>query len=228
MLNPKLSNKYGCLNINKIILDALSTGVYYDKSTKRYKYKDSNQFASREATVNLQKKFLDAKEKEFIEMAKRIKNGEIAIYKDLSKTLKEIHLSSAIIERQGSDKLNNSDLGVIGNILKKQYYSGKDDVTGKSYGLKYLLKDATNLSEAQLRQRLRLYVETAKVTASTLKRKDAIENGATHARRFLNPAEHCPDCIYYASLKRQIISVLPLPKTNCQCRSNCQCSIEYY
>lgn len=208
--------------------DGLADDVYYDYQSKRYKYKDTNQFASRNAVINLQKKFLSKTEKEFVALASDISNGRVDVYKDLANKLKEIHLSNAIIEKGGLDKLTNSDLGTIGNILKKQYYSGKDETTGKSYGLKYLLKEAPGISEAKIRQRLELYVESAKLSASTIKRNDAIASGLRYAQRFLNPAEHCEDCIYYASLGRQLVDYLPLPKTRCKCRSNCKCTIQYY
>lgn len=208
--------------------DALADDVYFDRTSRRYKYKDTNQFASREAVIKLQEKFLARKEQEFIKLTSRIKAGEVGVYKELSQTLKQIHISNAIIERGGIDRLTSSDLGIIGNLLKKQYYSGKDEETGKPYGLKYLLRDAPGLSEAQLSQRLKLYVESGKITASILARNEAVSNGLIYAQRFLNPAEHCQDCIYYASLGRQLIEFLPVPKTRCKCRNNCKCTIRYY
>lgn len=229
LVNENLSTYSAVLfHLSEINQDALADDVFFDRASRRYKYKDSNQFASREAVINLQKKYLAKKEREFVALSSRIQAGEIGVYKDLANTLKQIHISNAIIEKGGIDRLTQSDLGVIGNILKKQYYAGKDEITGKEYGLKHLLREAPGLSEARLKQRLELYVESGKISGSLLRRNDAILNGLTYAQRFLNPADHCPSCIYYASLGRQLIEFLPLPKTRCECRSNCKCTIEYY
>lgn len=213
---------------SKLTLDALSEEVYYDRVSKRYKYKSNNTFASRKDVISLQEKFLARKEKELVNMASRIKAGEIGVYQDLTKTLKQIHISNAIIQKGGIDRLTESDLGTIGNILKKQYYAGKDEKTGKPYGLKYLLQDSVALSEAQIRQRLNLYAESGKLSGSVLRRNEAKNIGLMYAQRFLSPVENCKDCVYYASLGRQLIDFLPLPKTQCVCRSNCRCKIEYY
>lgn len=216
-------------NLGQMNLDgSLAEEIYYDRVSKRYKYKDSNQFASREATINLQKKYLSKLEKEFVDLASRIKTGELGLYKELTDKLKRIHISNAIIEKNGLDKLTASDLATVGNILKKQYYSGRDETTVKVYGLKHLLLESPGLSEARLKQRLQLYVQSAELTAQTIRRNGAIAQGYRYAQRFLNPAEHCKDCIYYASLGRQLINVLPLPKTRCECRANCKCDIKYY
>lgn len=229
VLNENLSTYSTVLfYLGEMNSDALADDVYYDRASRRYKYKDSNSFASREAVINLQQKYLAKKEREFVQLSSRIQAGEVGIYKELANTLKQIHISNAIIEKGGIDRLTQSDLGTIGNILKKQYYAGKDEVTGKAYGLKHLLNEAPTLSEARLKQRLQLYVESGKLSASILQRNDAISQGLQYAQRFLNPAEHCEDCIYYASLGRQLISYLPLPKTRCKCRNNCKCTIVYY
>ncbi len=226
-VNKDLSTRE-VFNLGEITKDSLATDVYYDRVSRRYKYKSNNTFASRADVITLQKKFLSKKEREFVRLSGDILSGKIGVYKDLAKTLKQIHLSNAIIERGGIDRLTNSDLGIIGNILKQQYYSGRDEVTGQNYGLKYLLRDAPSLSEARLKQRLRLYVESAKVTAYALERATAVAAGLRYAQRFLNPAEHCNSCIYYASLGKQLVETLPLPKTRCECRSNCKCTIQYY
>lgn len=207
----------------------LTKEVFYDQSTKRYKYSDSNKFASRDAVINLQKRYLEKLKTEFIQLSSKISSGEIYIYKPLTEKLKDIYISQLIIAKGGIDKVTSSDLGTIGNMLKVQYYQGFDTETGKKYGLKHLLAESTGLSEARIKQRLKLYAEVSDVVGSIYKHKEMEVSGATEYKRVLNPAEHCIDCIYYSSLGWQSISsgILPMPKQRCRCRANCKCSIKY-
>ena len=221
-----------------LIIDALATSITYDPKTKRYRYKGSNKrgepitgsFVSRAEVIKLQKQYLQEVTNKFIALAPRIKAGEIGVYKESAELLKKIHVSNAIIAANGIDNLTNSQLGVIGNTLKQQYYAGKDKATGKPFGLKHLFKDVQNdpnYSIDKLGQRLEMYALSGEISGSQVKQSMALQQGLTEMRRILGEAEHCPDCLNYSSLGWQPIGSLPYPKTECRCRSNCKCSIEY-
>ena len=52
--------------------------------------------------------------------------------------------------------------------------------------------------------------------------------GLKQVRRVLDPqAQHCQDCINWASMNWQALGTLPAPGERCQCLFNCRCSIEY-
>lgn len=163
-----------------------------------------------------------------ISYADKIKNQEIGVYKDVALIIKRLHLMKAIDAVGGKENLTLSDLGIIGNILKKQYYQGKDEQTGKKFGLKHLFKEAKDQSIPQIVNRLKMYVSMADLTASTLIQKRVIIEGKTEMKRILSSYDRaCPDCVAYSLMGWQKIGLLPLPKTKCQCRANCRCVIEY-
>lgn len=220
-------------------LDAvLPSEIYYDRVTKRYRYSGGvigspikGTFISRPDIINLQKKFLNTLTKDFINLAPKILSGQIGAYKEAAEILKKIHMSNAVIKAGGIDKLSQSSLGSIGNVLKNQYYRGIDD-NGQPFGLKYLLKDATGnppLSERMLRYRLEMYAKSGEISGHIAAQNVAKDEGKTEVKRLLNPGENCPDCIRYASLgwNRLIDKILPFPKTMCVCRANCNCDMIY-
>lgn len=213
---------------SRLTKDSLATELEYDRVTKRYRYKDTKQFASREAAISLQQKFLQKQVRELVALAPQIQTGNIGVYEKVGTLLKNIHLSHAIIAANGIDNLTQSDLGTIGSILKKQYYAGVDPVTGKQFGLKFLLQDAPSQSLAMIEHRLELFAKSGELSASTIEGRKAIGIGMNIEKRVLGASHnHCDDCIYYASLGWQEINSLPRPKSRCKCGSNCVCQMKY-
>lgn len=227
------------LSTGKLFLDALASEIYYDPVVKRYRYKASDVpgapikgfFVSREKALQLQRTYLEKSIKEFVALSPRIKAGEIGVYKESAELLKRIHVSNAIIAAGGIDKINNSELGTIGNILKKQYYQGKDFETGKPFGLKHMFADVAadpDYSVAKLTQRLGMYAQSGEITYETIRQSKQIEIGLTEMKRVLGAThDHCSPCLGYASAGWQPIGELPLPKTACTCRMNCKCNVLY-
>jgi hypothetical protein len=215
---------------------ALADGIYFDHVLKRYRYKGENKpgeaitgsFVSRSNVINLQEKFRDKKINEFISLSSEIMQGRG--YREATELLKKIHVSEAIIKAGGIDKLNNSDLGTIGSILKKQYYAGVDSETGKSYGLKHLFREIQEgkVSQKQLENRLKLYAKSAELTGLIIEKNHALSEGMLWAKRIdAKDNNECEDCIRYASMGWSTINSVPLPKTMCKCKSNCRCQIIY-
>lgn len=201
--------------------------IYFDDKSKRYKWKDGNRFVSKNVVRDLIDKKIDEEKQKLRDYSPRIKAQEIGVYGDVGKTLKNLHILEAAKARDGFENISNSDLGTIGNQLKKQYYQGVG-LDGKPYGIKFLIADAPNLSEAQISNRLRMYGESAQVSGSALNQNFKMLNGATQSRRILGKTDnHCKECLQYAAMGWQPIGTLPLPKTKCTCRSNCLCDIVY-
>ncbi len=180
------------------------------------------------------KRKIQNKIKELVSHSQAIKEGRIGTYREVAKTLRELHILQALSQtgvKKPTD-LTNSELGIIGTILKRQYYQGKDELTGKRYGLKYLLKDAIekDLSVKMIEHRLNLFAKASEITKHMLTQRKQIFKGATQKRRVLGKThDHCNLCLYYASLGWQRIedAILPLPTQRCDCKANCVCSMEY-
>lgn len=209
----------------------LPDDVRFDPQTKRFRYIKSGRFASRSDTLELQRTFITQLEEDLVNLALDLKQGKIGAYRDAANVLKRIHLNHAAIAKNGVDKLSQRDLGLIGSILKQQYYQGKDNVTDKKFGLKHLINDIQeqDLSEARIRQRLRLFAQSGEISFYRIQLDRRTEEGYTEKKRSLTPGhEHCPSCIAYDARGFVPISdSLPLPKQDCQCHTNCKCVMVY-
>lgn len=218
---------------------ALAENIYYDVAAKRYRYSNpsnvpgipiSGTFVSRKEIIRLQQNYLEKVTSEFLSLSPRMLRGEIGIYREAGDLLKKIHVSNAIIAADGIDRLSQSQLGKVGAILKKQYYSGVGELTGKKYGLKHLLKQAQNgeMSQAMLNYRLRLYAQSGAISGEVVKETAAREKGLREERRYLGAThDHCTECLEYAARGWVPIGTNPPPKVRCTCGTNCKCRKEY-
>lgn len=202
--------------------------IVFDQKTKRYREQPSNRFVSRDKAVTFHKEFVEKQKERLISFSSDIKAGKIGTMRDVAETLKSIHISNAIIAANGIDRLDNSQLGTIGNILKKQYHLGKDEKTGKRFGLKFLFQDAPNINELELQRRLSMFALSGEITGGVVSQQVALREGKTEMRRLLGVTDyHCDDCLNYANLGWQTIGKLPIPKQKCRCLTNCACQVSY-
>jgi hypothetical protein len=201
--------------------------IYFDVKSKRYKWTDTSKFVSKVSVNAIIDRKIELKKAELIGYSQRITSREIGVYKEMTGTLKDLHILQAA-RAKGFENITERDLGIIGNQLKKQYYAGVDPLTGNKYGLKFLIKDAPESSIAQIENRLRMFGESSAIIADLFKEDSAKTEGLTSSWRSLGKAHnHCEDCLRYAAMGIQPIGVLPLPRTQCQCLANCVCSISY-
>lgn len=206
----------------------LSDDITYDRTAKRYRYKKSGQFLSRDRTIEIQKDFYAKQYDKFTHLGDKLKSNKIT-ERELAIELKQLHISQLVISRGGVDRITNSDLGKVGSLLRSQY-NGTDKRTGKKFGLKYLFQDVDRQSEKMLNHRLTLYAKASEVVKSIVAESVAKETGLTLYKRELGQThKHCSSCLFYNSLGWQKIAygTLPYPKTNCECGSNCVCSLIY-
>lgn len=213
-------------------LDALNPDYYFDIRSKRYRYRDSKRFAPKRAMLSLTQKYRDISRNHLTQLAYDYYQGVIdlqQLQRQSAQLLKQIHLSEAILAADGVENMTSDRFLIVARQLKTQYYSGKDKLTGNSFGLKYLFHDlqSSKVSEAQLANRLRKFGLSSKITFWDIKRDVATKKGYTEARRILGKSEHCKDCPVYASRGWGSLSKLVLPATLCECGTECKCSVEF-
>lgn len=202
--------------------------IFFDTKTNRYKWSDTQKFVSKDVVRALIDDKLEQEKEALIKYSERIKSNEIGVYSDVAKTLKNIHVLEVAKIKDGFENITQSDLGTVGNQLKKQYYAGKDEKTGKPFGLKYLFQEAPNQSIGQIENRLRMFAESGNISASVVEQSTNVIAGKTSMKRMLGANhDNCEDCLKYAAMGWQSIGSLPLPKTKCRCRSNCRCKVIY-
>ena len=85
-----------------------------------------------------------------------------------------------------------------------------------------------DLSPAQISARSKLYINSSNKQYWRGKMEAKLAAGFTEEQRFLNPAEHCDDCVGYAARGRVPIGTLPEPGEASACQENCRCTKKYY
>lgn len=141
--------------------------------------------------------------------------------------IKEEYIRQYTLGRGGRDQMGPEDWGSVGGSLAEQY--------------KWLDRKADSfldavasgqLSEAQIRVRAKMYVDSAREAHERGYARATLEAGMDEVKWTLQPAEHCDDCVAFAALDWQPIESDPFggcyPASGCTaCLSNCKCILQY-
>ncbi|NEP56003.1 MAG: hypothetical protein F6K31_03130 [Symploca sp. SIO2G7] len=212
-------------------VDALPE-ITFDVRSRRWRYRDSRQFASIEAVRTQAERYASEEKQALVKLASNYLEGRIdlqQLQQQAARHIKHIHLAQMIIGLDKQSDLTPNKFLLVARNLKQQYHSGKDSLTGERFGIKHLATDIADgkVSPAQLTNRLRMFGESGKVTYWGTKSAIASDNGIKEARRILGDAEHCRHCPSYAALGWVPLSELILPTQQCECRTNCKCTVEF-
>lgn len=208
----------------------------WDKATGRYRFRTGaakGQFAPRTAVLALTRANIQARSQELIDLGDSLSNGDIDLLDfqlSAAKLLKRIHVQSSILGASGIDNMTDADWLRVGRTLKTQFRSGKDPTTGKRFGLKWLANDIKQgtVTPAQLRYRLGLYAKSGMLSYYQSQAAKQKSQGMTEVRRLLGVTDdHCPECVGYHQQGWVTIADLVLPGTQCSCKHNCLCSLEF-
>ena len=210
---------------------AISTEYRWNVKVGRFQYRDSGKFAPREAVLNLTRATVDAQSRELVALGDRLSSGKVTLKEfqvEAATLLRQIHIGQTTIAKNGLDKVTAKDWLATARTLKTLYYQGKDSETGKPYGLKHLSAEiaAGTVSPAQLAARLKMYANSGGISYWASWRQAEKDAGRAYGIRKLGATDdHCPDCVAYAAMVPRAIEKVTLPKTKCQCRANCLCTI---
>ncbi len=206
--------------------------IYYDVRSQRWLYRDTKQFAPLVAVQAQAKKYLEEQKRSLILIGKNYIEGRISLREFQDNTankLKKIHLTQMIGALEKQEDVTAERFLLIGRNLRSQYYAGKDQLTGESFGLKYLVQDliAGKVSQKQLAARLGMYAESGTVSFWGV-RVDIAKDKYTHAKRVLGKThKHCDECLSYSGRGWEAIANIILPTVACSCRSRCKCSLVF-
>lgn len=88
--------------------------------------------------------------------------------------------------------------------------------------------EAGKLTEAQIRVRSNMYLESAKEAYEKAKAIVVSRLGFDEERWVLGLAEHCEDCVSFANEGWQVFGYFPFPgEGQTRCLTNCKCHKEY-
>ena len=133
--------------------------------------------------------------------------------------IKDGWIVSANIGRGGREMMMYADWGRTGGRLQYEYARLRMFAEQIDLGL---------LTDAEILARAQLYANATRLGYWDGLTSAKMDSGFTHEQRFLNPAEHCEDCVVYADMGIQPIGTLPEPGDASECGRNCKCTKEYY
>jgi hypothetical protein len=151
------------------------------------------------------------------DLARAVSNGVPvdAWFDAMQHQIKRAHIQAAVIGRGDRAAMTQADWGRVGARLREEYgflrQFGQEIAEG-------------NLSAAQITARAQQYANHTQMSYWDANRAGQT---ATQERRVLNPGETCPDCERFAGMGWQPIGTLPPPGVDSECRSNCNCSMEF-
>ena len=147
---------------------------------------------------------------------------------EVGENLQTIHVMNAVQANNGKTELPENHLNIVRKNLSDQFLTGKDETTGKQFGLKFLAQDLELGQTAdQLKNRVDLFSMSGKATKEEVTLDNKTAQGMTEGLRILGASEHCPECIEYGARGWVKLEDLILPTQGCSCKNKCKCRILY-
>lgn len=193
----------------------------YDRKSGRYR-DERGRFLSEKSVQALVDGRIDRLSAQLQRFTRMLADGSITLEQwqgSVREAIKAAHLQAAIIGHGGRAGMGAAEYGRIGQRLRQEYA--------------YLQGFALDLLEqrsstAMALARIKLYAESVRGSfwEGTAIRKE--QQGFGLMQRILDPlAQHCEDCIGYASRGVVPIGSVPLPGQRCACRARCRCTVRY-
>ncbi|MEL6224563.1 MAG: hypothetical protein AAFR31_18160 [Cyanobacteria bacterium J06627_8] len=203
----------------------------YDRRLNRYRWRSQSgagQLASKASVFNRTRTYINEQKTELRTIGQRLIDGQINLtefQRSAGQTLKNIHLSQAMLGRDGLENMAANDWLRVGRELQRQYYRGLDRENNRRYGLAHLSREIADgkVSDRQLLNRLSMYAESGKVSFSEAFK--AANEGKWVIRRLGATDRHCAFCLAQAAEGPRKIEDVPAPGCCPQCMSRCLCSL---
>lgn len=200
----------------------VAPGYRYDRRVARYRSETSGRFVAWRDVASALNEYLRVGTDRMSSISERLINRNITLadwIMEMQQEIKRSHLVAAALGKGGWDRLTAADFGRVGASIRDQY--------------RFLRQFAEQIQTGQqklngrLIRRSQLYVQSARAFHTEFEREQVSNAGYTEERRVLGQAEHCEDCIEYASRGWVPIGTLPEIGIASKCRQNCHCHFEY-
>lgn len=208
-----------------LLANIILPGYTFDSRSARYRNTATGKFVSRDRGPNSILRLLDRQ----IASAEQRLGDIVSAMADKSLSagvgqtmmrdeLRRLSLQNAALAKGGFGKLDFRDYGRVGRQLRDNYPRVANLAQGLANG---------TVSVDQAMQRVQGYAGDARVLFYQTERETLRATGRVfEQRRRLNPAEHCRDCIRWASMGWQPMGQLPPPGVDSRCGSFCRCTME--
>ncbi len=198
----------------------------WEPNTARYR-DDAGQFMSGDRVLEFVNDSIDASENVVDQYSTMVTDGTVspAGWNTLFRQeIKEEYIRQYILGIGGRPQMTPADWGSVGGMLKEQYGH---------------LTDFTNdiidekLSEAQIRQRSQMYINSAREAYERAHQKSMVAAGFDEVLWVIDElVENCVDCLAFEVMSWQVIEDDPyqgaFPGSGATiCLTNCACHLEY-
>lgn len=188
----------------------------WDARVGRYRDAETGRYLSRQQVLAYVRESIDRTSVVSDQLAGYVSSGILSPndWRDLFREeLKSEYIRQYLLGIGGRDQMTQADWGRLGAMLREQY--------------KYLnefAKELEGLSPDQIMARARMYINSSREGFEKAHLQVAKRLGMTEELWVLGEAEHCDDCIGFASEDWQPIGHFPEPGAgDTQCLTNCQC-----
>ncbi len=206
------------MGVVMLVLNAfhLPSSYIWDKKEQVYKYK-SGELVPKTRIDKLFQSNLELLKKRNSKLLNDLYSKELSFdnwRKETFINIKYAEINTFLLKTGGPENISKKDIKILNGNLKKKF----------EYFSKFTQDIKNGISKVELEYRLKRYNESVYSALSTGDLLNKIKTGNKFAYRILGAAEHCNDCINYASLGVVPIEQFIPVKTNCVCQERCKCT----
>jgi len=209
-------------SFSEIILSSrMDADWSYDQKSGRYR-DERGRFLSKASVEKLLDKRIDKLDATLRRFTRMLIDEQITLDQwqgSVRESLKAAHIQAAVIGHGGRANMGSAEYGRIGQRLREEY-------TYLQGFVRDLLSEAVSAPMALAR--VGLYAQSVRGSYWQGAELRQEKQGYSLMQRILDSqAQHCADCLRYASQGVVPIGTVPLPGRRCECGSRCRCSVRY-
>lgn len=199
-----------------------ATGYGWNEVAHRYYDAETGRFVPQSEIRNALENLIDQSGLNMNALTQSLQDGKISLADWQTGMMREIkltHTASAALANGGWGQMTQADWGATGQLIREQY----------NY-LRNFAKEIANGTQpfdGRMFVRADMYADASNGTYWEIDKRSHLADGYDIGRRVLEPgADHCDDCVEYASEGWMPIDEIP-EIGNSQCMTRCRCEIEY-
>lgn len=202
----------------------LTPQYLWNEATHNYIDRKTGDFVSRKVIRGQLDKVIDASSQIMRAISQQLRDGDISLAEwqlEMMQQIKTTHLAGGAMQRGGWQQMSQADFGRVGRIVRDEYGHLRD--------LAKLIASGEQKLDGTLVRRSALYGQQGRPTYLTFWDNTAAQRGFDEERSFLNPAEHCKECVSEDAKGFRKIGqkngMIPIGQRIC--RSNDRCGKEF-
>ena len=199
-----------------------ATGYGWNEVAHRYYDAETGRFVPQSEIRNALENLIDQSGLNMNALTQSLQDGKISLADWQTGMMREIkltHTASAALANGGWGQMTQADWGATGQLIREQY----------DY-LRNFAKEIANGTQpfdGRMLVRADMYADASNGTYWEIDKRSHLAQGYDLGRRVLESgADHCDDCLEYASEGWMPIEEIP-EIGNSQCMTRCRCEIEY-